>query len=317
MKRWGLILALLGFLFTGAVSYRPPATISRAALGKKLFFEPMLSADSSVSCSSCHKPAFAFADTVAFSAGIGGNRTKRNVPSVLNMKNRPYFFWDGRAESLEAQALMPIQNPDEMGLPVAEAVKRLNQHKIYADLFQQCFHEAATPKNLGLALAAFEETLETVDSKFDDWSNNMAKLSASEERGRRLFVGNKARCFECHSEEDFTDDSFKSIGLFNGTDLNDSGQYLITGRTEDIAKFKVPGLRNVALTAPYMHNGQFRTLEEVIDYYVNPYRFVKNPQYLDPRIKRGLSLTSQDKKDLVAFLKTLSDRKYLKARNQH
>lgn len=310
------ITGCIGLLFVTAVSYRPPATITRAALGKKLFFEPMLSADSSVSCSSCHRPAFAFADTVAFSAGIGGKLTRRNVPSVLNMKNRPYFFWDGRAHSLEEQALMPIQNPDEMGLPIAAAVQRLNQHPQYARLFQQCFHEPATAKNLGLALAAFEATLETVDSKFDDWSNNVGKLTASEERGRQLFVGSKARCFECHSEEDFTDDSFKSIGLFNADELNDSGQYLITRRKADIAQFKVPGLRNVALTAPYMHNGMFRTLEEVIDYYVNPYRFVKNPQYMDPRIKRGLPLNDQDKKDLVAFLKTLSDRKYLKANKQ-
>ena len=167
---------------------------TKAALGKKLFSEKILSKDSSVSCAGCHLPKFAFADTVAFSLGIEGKLTKRNTPSVLNMKNRPYFFWDGRAISLEEQALMPIQNPDEMGLPIDEAVKRLNASVEYKMLFQKIFNQKPDAKNLAAAFAAFEQTLETVNSKFDDWSNNLGKLSASEERGRQLFVGDKAKC---------------------------------------------------------------------------------------------------------------------------
>jgi cytochrome c peroxidase len=141
---------------------------NKAALGKKLFSEKILSKDSSVSCASCHKPAFAFADTVAFSVGIAGKLTERNTPSVLNMKNRPYYFWDGRAASLEEQSLMPIQNPDEMGLPIDEAVKRLNQSKEYKLLFQKIFNQKPTAKNLAAAFSAYEKTLETVDSKFDE-----------------------------------------------------------------------------------------------------------------------------------------------------
>ncbi|MEX0635992.1 MAG: cytochrome c peroxidase, partial [Ferruginibacter sp.] len=223
---------------------------SKAALGELLFNEKILSLDSSVSCASCHKPAFAFADTATFSIGIYGKLTSRNTPSVLNMKNRPYYFWDGRAQSLAEQALMPIENPDEMGLPIKEAVARLNQSEKYRQLFKKIFKQLPNEKNLALAIAAFEETLETVDSKFDDWSNNISELSESEERGRELFVGNKAKCFDCHSMEDFTDDNFKNIGLFNGKEANDSGRYRITKNLSDIGSFKTPGLRNIAVTPP-------------------------------------------------------------------
>ncbi len=308
----GLLIISLAFTASAYIQNdRPGSDKARAELGRKLFFEKILSADSSVSCSGCHKPEHAFSDTVAFSKGIYGHYTKRNTPSVLNMKNRPYYFWDGRAGSLEEQSLMPIQNPDEMGLPVGEAVMRLNASPLYTRLFKQAFQEKPNASNLAKAFAAFEQTLETVDSKFDDWSNNEGSLSASEERGRQLFIGSKARCFDCHFMEDFTDDSFRNIGLFDGRELNDSGRYLITKNPMDIGKFKTPGLRNIALTAPYMHNGMFRTLEEVVDYYDNPYRTVKNPVNMDSLLLQPIGFTAREKKDLVAFLKTLTDRKYI------
>lgn len=305
-----LIMCLAGIMAAFIPSTQQPGNITKAELGRKLFFEKILSADSSVSCASCHKPDHAFADTAAFSVGIHGSLTKRNTPSVLNMKNRPYFFWDGRAASLEEQSLMPIQNPGEMGLPIPEAVERLRNSATYNRLFKQVFREEPNAANLAKAFAAFEKTLETVDSKFDDWSNNIGHLSASEERGRELFIGEKAKCFDCHFMEDFTDDSFRNIGLFNGHELNDSGRYLITRDPTDIGKFKTPGLRNIALTAPYMHNGMFRTLEEVVEYYDNPYLLVKNPVNMDSTLLKPLGLSKQEKKDLVAFLKTLTDRKY-------
>ncbi|GAB2836816.1 cytochrome c peroxidase [Ferruginibacter profundus] len=283
---------------------------TKAALGKKLFSEKLLSKDSSVSCASCHKPAYAFADTVAFSVGINGTLTKRNTPSVLNMKNRPYFFWDGRAVSLEEQSLMPIQNPDEMGLPIDEAVKRLNQSLEYKNLFLKIFKQKPTAKNLSVAFAAYEQTLETVDSKFDDWSNNLKKLSAQEERGRELFVGDKAKCFDCHSMEDFTTDDFKNIGLYNEKEWNDAGLYNITKKETDKGKFKTPGLRNIGVTAPYMHNGMFKTLEEVVEYYNDPRKVVADPINIDESLKKPLGLTDKEKKDLVAFLKTLTDKKF-------
>jgi cytochrome c peroxidase len=285
---------------------------SKAWLGKKLFSEKMLSKDSSVSCASCHKPQYAFADTIAFSVGIAGKHTKRNTPSVLNMKNRPYYFWDGRAASLEEQCLMPIQNPDEMGLSIEEAVKRLNQSKAYKQLFQKIFGQKPDAKNLAAAFSAYEKTLETVDSKFDDWSNSIKNLSASEERGRELFVGNKAKCFDCHRMEDFTTDEFKNIGLYNGEDLNDAGLFNITNKEVDKGKFKTPGLRNVAVTAPYMHNGMFKTLEEVVEYYNNAQKFVPDAINIDSTLKTPLNLTEKEKKDLVSFLKTLTDKKYIR-----
>jgi len=285
---------------------------TKAGLGKKLFSEKILSKDSSISCASCHKPQFAFADTVAFSIGIKGKLTKRNTPSVLNMKNRPYYFWDGRASTLEDQSLMPIQNPDEMGLPIDEAVKRMNRSREYIQLFQKIFGQKPDAKNLAAAFAAYEKTLETVDSKFDDWSNSIKNLSASEERGRELFVGDKAKCFDCHRMEDFTNDDFKNIGLYNEKDLNDAGLFNITNKEADKGKFKTPGLRNVAVTAPYMHNGMFKTLEEVVEYYNNPQKFVANSINMDNSLKQPLGLTDKEKKDIVAFLKTLTDKIFLK-----
>jgi len=313
MKRslFVFFLAMLIF-FTSSFFEESIEIKNKADLGKKLFSEKILSRDSSVSCASCHKPQYAFSDTMAFSIGIEGKLTKRNTPSVLNMKNRPYYFWDGRAASLEEQCLMPIQNPDEMGLPVEEAVKRLNASAEYKLLFQRIFRQKPDAKNLAAAFSAYEQTLETIDSKFDDWSNNLKRLTAPEERGRQLFIGSKAKCFDCHSMEDFTDDSFKNIGLYNGSSLNDAGLYAITRKETDLGKFKTPGLRNVAVTAPYMHNGMFKTLEEVIDYYNEPGKFVPNSINRDAALKPSLGLTEGEKKDLVAFLKALTDKAFLK-----
>jgi cytochrome c peroxidase len=306
---------IMFFLISGALLFsfsfdEENRTHNKAALGKLLFNEKLLSLDSSVSCASCHKPAFAFADTTAFSIGIYGKPSRRNTPSVLNMKNRPYYFWDGRASSLAAQALMPIENPDEMGLPIKMAIERLNQSEKYRRLFKKIFKELPNEKNLAQAIAAFEETLETVNSKFDDWSNNLGELSPSEERGRALFVGNKAKCFDCHSMEDFTNDDFKNIGLFNGKDANDMGRYTITKNVADVGKFKTPGLRNVAVTGPYMHDGRFTTLEQVVSFYNTPFMFVDDPINMDTALLQPLGLTQMEKKDLVAFLKTLTDQAY-------
>ena len=285
---------------------------TKAQLGEKLFFDKLLSNDYSVSCASCHKPDFAFADTSAFSIGINGKLTNRNTPSVLNMKNRPYFFWDGRAASLEEQALIPIANPDEMGLSIDEAVARLNNSKEYKKLFQKIFGQRPNAKNLAAALAAFEKTLETVNSRFDDWANDEAELTEAEERGRQLFVGNKAKCFDCHRMEDFTNDEFRNIGLYNGSDFNDAGRYAITKNKKDLGKFKVPGLRNIAVTGPYMHDGRFKTLEQVLLYYNNPYMFVDDPVNMDSLLLKPLQLTNQENDDLLAFLKTLTDRRFVK-----
>ena len=313
MKKWPSIVSLffLGIIFIQADLNDEPPLSKMAALGKELFNEKILSLDSTVSCSSCHKPAYAFADTVAFSVGIHGKLTKRNTPTVLNMKNRPYYFWDGRAGTLEQQALMPIQNPDEMGLPIAMAVERLNNNEHYSSLFQQIFKDRVNDHHLSAALAAYEKTLETVNSKFDDWSNNKGKLSPMEEAGRQVFLSEKAKCFDCHFMEDFTNDGYKNIGLFDGKQYNDSGHYLFSKQPKDIGRFKTPGLRNIAVTAPYMHNGMFKTLEEVVDYYNDPNKVIANPVNRDPTFLKPLGLSDKEKKALVAFLKTLTDKAFI------
>jgi cytochrome c peroxidase len=301
----GAVLLAAGFVSPG------DKVKTKADLGKLLFSEKKLSRDSSVSCASCHKPDYGFADTTAFSIGIGGKLTKRNTPSVLNMQFRPYFFWDGRAASLEAQALMPIQNPDEMNLSIEAAVKRLNEDSGYRKLFYKIFRQKPNAQNLAAAFAAFERTLETTSSRYDDWADDKIRLTSSEERGRQLFIGKKAKCFDCHFTGDFTADEFRNIGLYNGKELNDLGRYSITRKKTDLGKFKTPGLRNIAVTAPYMHNGMFKTLEEVLDYYNDPQQFVKGSINADVLVKKPLGLTNTEKKDIIAFLKTLTDRQFL------
>jgi cytochrome c peroxidase len=286
---------------------------SAAQLGGMLFSEKALSKDSSVSCASCHKPQFAFADTAALSTGIYGKATRRNTPSVLNMANRSAFFWDGRAATLQQQALMPISHPDEMGLPIEEAISRLKASPVYSRLFRRIFGKVPSAKNLAEAIAAFERGLETDSSRFDIWDagDGPEELTDSEERGRKLFIGDKAKCFDCHFGPDFTGDEFKNVGTYNGKNLKDPGRFVITEKPEHLGAFKVPGLRNVALTAPYMHNGMFATLEQVVDFYDNPLAVVPDAVNLDATLQQPLGLTAQEKADLVAFLKTLSDKRYL------
>lgn len=315
MKRTArCIVLLMGGIAAISAFIAPAPVTTKAALGKKLFNDKILSKDNTISCASCHLPEYGFSDTVAFSKGIEGRATTRNTPSVFNMKNRPYFFWDGRAASLEQQALMPIAHPDEMGLPIQEAVARLNASSEYRKLFLQIFKALPNSKNLGAAFAAFERTLETDSSRFDAYMDDLIAFTESEERGRKLFISDKTKCFDCHRGPDFTDDQFKNIGLFDGYALNDSGRYLITRKKEDLGKFKTPGLRNIALTAPYMHNGMFQTLEEVVEYYNNPGAFVLSPINIDSTLAEPLSLSRQEKADLVAFLKTLTDKRFQKQR---
>lgn len=304
-----IILVVVGFSFASKPHSREPANAE--GLGELLFFDTILSSDYSISCASCHIPKFGFADTSAFSIGVGGKKTTRNSPTVMNVLARPSFFWDGRVETLEEQALHPISNPDEMNLPIEEAVKRLNQSPSYTHYFKLIFDEQPNKTNLGKAIAAFENTLETSSTHFDRYIEEIDSFTASEERGRLIFNA-KGKCFDCHFGPDFTGDEFKNIGLFNGENLNDSGRYKISKTKVDIGSFKVPGLRNIAVTAPYMHNGMFRTLREVIDYYNTPDEFISNSINRDILLEKPLDLTEQDKTDLEAFLLTLTDDRFKK-----
>lgn len=286
--------------------------MTRAMLGRKLFFDPVLSGDRSVSCASCHKPAFAFADTAVFSQGVGGRLGNRNTPSAMNVAARDVLFWDGRSETLEQQALIPIANPVEMDLPIDSAVRRLRKSKTYVALFRQVFGALPTARNLGLAIAAYERTLETSDTPNDRWLQDKPNgMTTQQVRGREIFF-EKGRCIECHFTPDFTGDEFRGIGLFNGKQYNDSGRYLITKDPADLGTFKVPGLRNVAMTAPYMHDGSFKTLREVIDYYDNPSAVLPDGMNRDTVLNKPLGLTELEKQDLEAFLLALTDDRFRK-----
>ncbi len=279
-------------------------------LGEKLFFDPILSLDNSISCASCHQPQYAFADNKAFSIGVHDSIGTRNTPSVMNMLSRPFFFHDGRAATLEEQAIMPVENPVEMNLSFAEAVKRIKANKEYVHLFKKIYKEEPNAKNIANALAEFQRDLESDGSAPHDLfvnGDDTTALTDSQKRGRALFLSDKSKCFDCHFGPDFTGDEFRNIGLFDGVKLVDKGRFDITKDPKDLGKFKVPGLRNVALTAPYMHNGMFKTLEEVIDFYSNPYDFVKNPINMDTLMIEPLNLTKQEKTDLVNFLHSLTD----------
>lgn len=303
----GLLVLLLASASTQ--KYHP---LTAAKLGERLFFDPILSEDSSISCASCHKPEFAFADTVALSKGVHGRTGTRNAPSAMNMSARESFFWDGRAASLEEQALAPISNPVEMNLPVHEAIARLRRSPAYRRMFLDVYKRLPDAKALASAIAAFERTLETSDTPNDHWLNEEAdSMNVQQIRGRTIFR-EKARCFECHFSPDFTGDEFRSIGLFNGRQYADSGRYKITRKPEDLGKMKVPGLRNIAMTAPYMHDGSFKTLREVIDYYDNPMVHLPDGMNRDSLLREPLNLSEEEKQDLEAFLHALTDKRFLK-----
>ncbi|MBK6362805.1 MAG: cytochrome-c peroxidase [Saprospiraceae bacterium] len=281
-------------------------------LGEKLFFDPVLSLDSTLSCASCHVPELAFADSVAISPGVGGVLGRRNAPSVMNIASREILFFDGRAANLEEQVHFPIEDPMEMNLKMGELVTRLKKNKNYNLWFRNIFSEEPNEKNIAKAIAAFEESLETDDSLFDQYmSGDKTKLSESAKRGRKLFIGEKAKCFDCHFGPDFTGDEFKNVGLYDEKRYFDKGRYEATKNPADIGKFKVPGLRNVAVTGPYMHDGSFKTLREVIDYYDDPYKVVKNPINIDTLLLKPLNLTEEEKVDLESFLNALTDSRFI------
>jgi len=285
--------------------------VSKAELGKLLFFDPILSSDSSISCASCHKPQFAFADTSATSLGVGGTRGSRNTPSAMNVALQRNFFWDGRAGTLEEQALAPIENPVEMNLPVDKALQRLIENKNYQTYFRKIFNSDPDRSNLAGALAAFERTLETSESPFDKWKFFQDQHAVSDAVKRGFIVFNKkGKCIQCHFGANLALNEFRNIGLFNGRELNDSGRALISGKVQDAGKFKIAPLRNVAITAPYMHNGMFKTLKEVIEFYNDPGKVVPNAINRDSLLTKPLGLTDQEKTDLEAFLISLTDRSF-------
>jgi cytochrome c peroxidase len=297
--------------FSVRFSFKPSEPKTAEQLGEKLFFEKSLSRNNSQSCATCHIPAFAFADTAALSLGAEGKRGKRNTPSAMNLASRETFFYDGRAKTLEDQVHFPIEDALEMNTPMSEVVKRLNARPEYVRWFKKIYKQKPTAENIAQAIAAYERTLET-SSPFDDYMRERPHaMSESAIRGRAIFMDKKNKCFDCHFGPDFTGDEFRNIGLFDGKKWKDAGRFEVTKDSADLGKFKVPGLRNVAVTAPYMHNGQFRTLREVIDFYDKPETFVKGAINTDTLIK-PIGLTEQEKVDLENFMKALTDKQFAK-----
>ena len=309
------VFSLCG-IFSCSTSGETPA-LTEEELGERLFFDPILSRDNSISCASCHKPEHAFADDQPLSGGVFHRTGTRNTPSVMNLVDRNAYFWDGRASSLAEQALGPMENRAEMDFPLTLSVRRLLRNAYYRRSFSEIYGSVPTKELIGKAIAAYEETLETSDTPFDDYvrDGDSNAMSASARRGLDIFNG-KGKCFDCHFGVDFTgNDQFRNIGLFNGTTLNDSGRYLVSRRAADLGAFKIPGLRNIAQTAPYMHNGMFGTLDEVIDFYNDPDRFVPDAINRDTSMQQPPGLTPEEKSDLKNFLLSLSDRRFTGTRN--
>ena len=287
-----------------------PFTNEGVALGRKLFYDPILSLDRSLNCASCHNPSRAFSDSSQFSLGVNNQTGVRNSQALINLAFQPHFFWDGRAQSLEEQILDPVQNPIEMHLPWKIAVQRLNDNKAYQLLFQKAFNQLNVDSQLVVkALAQFVRTLISgSNSKFDRYLRGEVNLTLSELNGFSIFNTEKGDCFHCHSAQGgrlFTDRSFHNNAL--DFEAADRGRELVTGNINDRGKFLTPTLRNIAFTAPYMHDGRFQTMEQVVEHYNSggiP------SQFADPLMKYqgvGLGLTNQEKTDLINFLKTLSD----------
>jgi cytochrome c peroxidase len=277
-----------------------PTTPQKVALGKLLFFDPRLSGNNTMSCATCHAPDKAFGDSLPQGKGAAGNTLKRNTPSLLNVSFYSSFFWDGREKSLEAQALLPIQAPDEMNQGLDELERELNAVPAYVEKFRAVFGTKVTRDSIAKALASFERTLVTESSPYDRYlGGEKDALSTEAKRGMELFFGSAA-CARCHQGPLLSDEKFYRIGF-----TTDKGQGSVTGKSEDNYKFRTPSLRNVARTGPYMHDGSHKTLDDVLFYYL---RGVPNSAAdglpLDVDSLQGVAL--DEIPDLIAFLEALS-----------
>jgi len=286
-------------------------TYARIELGKKLFYDTILSADQSLSCASCHAQTLAFSDGKQKSIGFNHELADRNSMPLINLAWSNAFFWDGGVSSLELQVLKPLTSPNEMNLPVEHAISRLNADKTYKKLFKKAYGTDPDANTLFKAIASFERTLISGNTKFDAYfyRKDATVFNESELRGYKLFfAGEKVHCGSCHSGINLTNNTFQNNGLY--LEYPDQGRYRITGKESDKGKFKVPTLRNIALTSPYMHDGSLATLDEVIDHYNTG--GVSHPNKSEHvHIHKGMKLTIQDKKDLVNFLHTLTDIEFI------
>lgn len=268
-------------------------------LGKVLFFDNRLSVNEQQSCATCHNPELGFGDGMAGGLGTMGGTLGRNTPHIYNLAWNVTFFWDGRAGSLEEQALGPIEAAGEMNMPLEKLIPRLETVEYYQKTFAAVYGNGITKENIGKAIAAFERTLNSMNSPFDQYmAGNKAAMGPEAIRGMKLFEG-KANCTKCHDGANFTDNSFHDIGV-KGDDM---GRAVISGDASQNRAFKTPGLRNVIFTAPYMHDGSEGSLEEVVRFYN---RGGDRKDGISNLIK-PLNLTEQEIADIVAFMGALTD----------
>lgn len=297
-----------------------PLTEQGVQLGRMLFYDTRLSKDGSMSCASCHRQEHAFTDTARFSIGVEGLPGKRQAMSVFNTAwHQNEFFWDGRAHLLRDQSLLPIQDPLEMNESLENVISKLNASEGYRNQFIRAFGSSEiTEERISWALEQFMNSIVSHNSKYDQYLRGEVSFSDSEERGRELFFAefnpgfpatSGADCAHCHAGRTFENDLYMNNGLDGDGSFSDSGRYKATQDLADLGKFKVTSLRNIELTAPYMHDGRFESLEEVLDHYNNG---LEASATIDPaleytRVSGGLQLSAQDKADIIAFLKTLTD----------
>lgn len=319
-KRVAICVMAIGMALTAFVgvdnseAYFPPKHINIAfdrkafELGRLLFYDPILSANNSISCSSCHSSynGFAHADH-ALSHGINDSILTRNAPALFNLAWQTDLMWDGAIHSLLAQPLAPISNHKEMGSNIQEVVNKLNRSSFYRMKFGEVYPTSSIQSHQVLeALLAFQVNLLSNHSKYDSVMQHLVSFTEQEQRGYALF---QKHCNTCHKEPLFTHTGFANNGLPLNPMLKDYGRFNITHLTRDSMMFKVPSLRNLSYTYPYMHDGRFNTLNEVMNHYING---ISKTSYLSAELKGGLLLSADEKIDVIAFLLTLNDQHFLK-----
>lgn len=276
-----------------------PYSKEKISLGKQLYFDPRLSRTNDVSCASCHHPSKGWSNGERFATGVEGQKGGRSAPTIVNSAYGRFNFWDGRAGTLEDQALGPIQNPIEMDMKLPDLVEKLNGIDGYREQFQAVFGTDVTAENIAKAIAAYERTCISGDAPYDRFkAGDESALSEAAQRGMKIFF-NKAVCSACHAGPNFTDNAFHNVGVGMDQDEPDAGREAVSGLLGDRGSFKTPTLREIGRTAPYMHDGSLATLDDVIEHYRKG--GVPNPQ-LDEEIF-PLKITDEEKADLITFLK--------------
>jgi cytochrome c peroxidase len=276
-----------------------PLTVEKIELGKILFFDPRLSVDNTVSCSTCHNPKSGWSNGEAFATGVRGQKGGRSAPTVINSGYQSFQFWDGRAWQLEGQALGPIQNPIEMDMKLDDLVVKLNKIEGYRERFQKVFGTDVTSDGIAKAISSFERTVLSGDAPFDRFkAGDKTALSDAAQRGFKIY-SNKGHCSACHTGPNFTDGAFHNLGVSFNAKEKDPGRFSESKQVGDTGAFKTPTLREIGRTAPYMHDGSLKTLEDVVDYYNKG--GTTNP-HLDEEIF-PLKLTKEEAADLITFLK--------------